>query len=203
MAAPVLQAGTPGNLINGVTVTHGNTIAALLGAAINSDVEFQVTCEVVTGATAPSVITTFGIYLINGNATPQTLSASSGASSVVLAAAAVGVHNGVTQKIALVQASGSKLGEIATVSAVSTSVVTFSGALINSYSSGDGFYLIPQVPTFVSSPSSSTGTYAASNDYSGPPLFLGPAQWIVSAYNGDITQSLTVYVTYNLVTAFQ
>ena len=60
MASPVYSAGTPGNLINSVTVAHGTTIAAFLD--LSTSIEGQVTCEVATPSTSPASPTVFSFY---------------------------------------------------------------------------------------------------------------------------------------------
>jgi hypothetical protein len=188
-------------LINGVSVPKGAVIAAFLD--LSNVFEGQVTCEMTTGSTAPTVGTTFYAYKVYGNATPVTLSASAsaGATSVTTSGSA-GLHAG--QKIALQQASGSKLGEIVTVSGAITGSGPYTvpvTALVNSYSSGDGVYLINQTATWAVEPASPAGTWLASTDYSGP-LFPGTGQWIIAASNGDGTQTVTVTASVDKIPSY-
>jgi hypothetical protein len=198
MPSPVYFAGTPGNLINGLTVAHGTTVAAFLD--LSTSIEGQVSCEMTTGGSALSGGTTFSAYKVYGNATPITLSsaASSGATSLSVSSA-TGIHVG--QKVLLQQSSGGKLGEIATVSAVNSTTLTVS-ATANGYSVGDGVYLIEQTATYSTVPSSSSGSWLPSTDYS-LPLFLGTGQWCITAGNGDTTNSVTVTVSVDKITAYQ
>jgi hypothetical protein len=202
MAAPVYSAGAPGNVISSVSLAASKNAAALVD--VSEDVEGQVTCEVVTGSSVPSVGTVFSAYKVFGNSSQTTISAatSTGATTITLSSE-TGLHQG--QKIALQQASGSKLGELATINGAITGSGPYSvpvAALTNSYSTSDLAYLIAQNATAVVMPSSSTGTYAANSDYS-QTLFLGPAQWIVSPSNGDGTVTVTANVTLDKITSFQ
>ena len=199
MPSPVYAAGTYGNVISGVTAAAGKTIAAFLD--LSSAIEGQVTCEVVTGATAPTAGTAFAAYraYAAGGSPPITLSAaaSAGATSITVSSA-TGLHVG--QNIALQQAAGSKLGEVVAISAISGTTVTIS-ATINSYSVGDGVYLMSQIAVNGVMPASPTGTWAANKDYSAP-MYLGTGQYIIAAANTDSTQSVTVSTTVDKVTSY-
>lgn len=199
MPAPVYSAGTFGNLINGVSVAKGATIAAFLD--LSSAIQGQVNCEVVTGASAPTVGTTFSAYraYAAGSNPPITLSASVAAAGTSLSvSSATGLHLG--QAIALQQAGGSKLGEVVTISAISGTTVTVS-ATINAYGSGDGVYLIGQTPVTSVEPASPTSTWAANEDYSAP-LYLTTGQYVIAANNGDAAQTVTVAATVDKVTSY-
>jgi hypothetical protein len=199
MPTPVYSAGTVGNVINGVSVPHGATISAFLD--LSSAIEGQLNCEVVTGVSAPTVGTTFSAYraYAAGGSPPITLSSgiSAGATSISVSSA-TGLHVG--QNVALQQVGGSKLGELVSVSAISGTSVTIS-ATINAYSTSDAVYLIGQTPVTGITPSSSTGTWAASKDYSAP-LYLGTGQYIIAANNADSAQSVTVSATMDKVTSY-
>ena len=208
MAAPVYSAGTPGNLINGVTVTHGaSAIAAFLD--LSTSIEGQVTCEVVTAATTPTVVTTFSAYkaYAAGATPPASLLASATAGSTSLS---VSNKTGffVGQSICLQQHVSGSLGELSKITAITGSsspyTVTVSTGLLNTYSSGDYVYLMAQTASFVVAPSSSTGTYTASTvaDYSAE-LFLSPAQWIIAVQNGDGANNVIANITYDRITAIQ
>src|SRR5690349_14433453 len=114
MPAPVYSAGTVGNVINNVSVAHGATVSAFLD--LSAAIEGQVNCEVATGATAPTAGTTFSAYraYAAGGSPPITLSASVtlGATSISVSSS-TGLHQG--QNIALQQVSGSKLGEVVSI----------------------------------------------------------------------------------------
>jgi hypothetical protein len=202
MPSPVYSAGAPGNLINGVSVAKGSTIAAFLD--LSNIFEGQVTCEMTTGGTAPTAGTTFSVYKVYGNSSANTISSASaaGATSITVSGSA-GLHVG--QKVALQQASGSKLGELVTISGAITGSGPYTmpvTALVNSYSSGDAVYLVGQTATAVVTPSSPSGTWAASTDYSGA-MFLGTGQWAIAGNNGDGTQTVTVTVSVDKITAYQ
>jgi hypothetical protein len=211
MPAPVYSAGTYGNVFNAVSVAHGNTIAAFLD--LSTSIEGQVNCEVVTGASPPTAGTTFSAYRAYGSATgtstpvaPFTIAAAStGATSLTLTAVASGAGGGLHagQKIALQQASGSKLGEVATISAVSGSgpyTVTVA-ATLNAYSNNDYAYLMGQTSVASVTPASAAGTWAASTDYSAP-LYLGTGTYILAAANNDTANSVTASATMDKVTSF-
>lgn len=203
MPSPVYSAGAPGNVINGLSVAHGTTIAAFLD--LSASFEGQVTCEMTTGSTAPTAGTTFAAYKIYGNSAVNTLSAavSSGATSISVTSSA-GMH--ANQKVLLQQAGGSKLGEIVT---IGTAAITGSGpytvpisATINAYSSGDDVYLVAQAATAVVTPASPSSTWAATSDYSGA-MILGTSQWAIAANNTDGAQAVTVTVSVDKITAYQ
>jgi hypothetical protein len=203
MAAPVYSAGTPGNLINGVTVTHGAAaIAAFLD--LSASIEGQLTCEIITGSSAPTSITTVSAYkaYAAGASAPITFSASATAGSTSLSVSSkTGLSVG--QTVCLQQASGSKLGELSKITAISGSSSPYTlsvGATINSYSSSDNVYLMAQTASFVVSPASSTGAYGTNTDYSAE-LFLGPSQWIIAALNGDALNNVTANVTVDKITS--
>ncbi len=121
MAAPVYSAGTPGNLINGVTVTHGAAaIAAFLD--LSTSIEGQLTCEVITGSNAPTSISTVSAYkaYAAGASAPITFSAPATAGATSLSVSSkTGLSVG--QTVCLQQASGSKLGELSKITAISGS----------------------------------------------------------------------------------
>jgi hypothetical protein len=200
MPSPVYSAGAPGNLINGLSVPHGQTVAAFLD--LSTSIEGRLTCEIATGATAPGSGTVFVAYPVYGNATPVTLSAGVSAGATSLSVSSVtGMHPG--QRIALQQASGSKLGEIVTVSAVGGTTLTLAAGTSNSYLTGDGIYLMNQTPLPATAlPEAAGGGWAANSDYS-QPMYLGTGQYIVIASNTDGAQSVTVSVSVDKITAFQ
>jgi hypothetical protein len=211
MATSVYSAGTPGNLIGAVTVPHGASVAAFLD--LSACIEGQVTVEMTTG-TAPTAGTTFNVRkaYAAGSSAPATLSASvtAGTASTSLSvSSSAGLHQG--QQIVLQQAGGSKLGELVTISGAITGTGPYtvpitgtgtSSGTLNAYTSGDGVYLITQTAQFAVVPSSAAGAWAANTDYSAE-LLVGPGQWVVTAVNGDSTQSVTVNVTVDKVTAYQ
>ena len=196
MPVPVYSAGSPGGLINGVSVAHGATIAAYLD--LSNIWEGQVTCEVATGGTPPTVGTTFSAYKVYGNSSAITVSSNANSTTLVVSSA-TGMRAG--QKIAVQQASGSHSGELATITNVSGTTLTVA-TLANTYSSGDAVYLIAQSTTNVVTPASSSSTWAASTDYSAP-MVLGTGQYVVAASNGDSSQSVTVSASVDKITQYQ
>jgi hypothetical protein len=202
MAAPVYSAGTPGNLINYVSVAASKNAAAFLD--LSTSIEGQLTCETIVGSSAPTGLTTFSAYkaYAAGSSAPITLSASATAGATSLSVSSkTGLSIG--QTVCLQQAGGSKLGELSKITAISGSSSPYTltvGATINSYSSGDYVYLMAQTASFAVAPASTSGTYSASTDYSSE-LFLGPGQWIVSASNADSSVSITANATYDRITA--
>ena len=204
MAAPVYSAGTPGNLVNGVSVAHGTTIAAFLD--LSTSIEGQLTCETIVGASPPTNLTAFSIYkaYAAGSSAPITFGAAAAAGATSLSVSSkTGLSVG--QNLCLQQAGGDRLGELAKISAISGSAAPYtltipSPGLVNSYSTNDFVYLLAQMASFTVSPSSSSGAYVANTDYS-TELFLGPGQWIVAAQNSDTTYSVTVNVTYDRITS--
>ena len=208
MPAPVYSAGTPGNVISGVSVAKGANVAAFLD--LSTVIEGQVNCEVVTG-TAPTAGTVFSAYraYAAGAAAPVTLSSAvtAGATSLSVATRS-GVNVG--QNVALWHGTSPTNGEIVNVTAINgsgpyTLTVTGNGTgsgTIYSYASGDGVYLMGQTAAFTIMPSSPSGAWASNKDYSAP-MFLGTSQWIIAANNIDGTQTVTVNVTADKVTSFQ
>jgi hypothetical protein len=137
MLSPVYSGGAPGNLVNGVSIAQGTTIAAFLD--LSTCIEGQVSCEMTTEGSAPGTGTTSSAYKVYGNSATNTLSAGAvaGATSLSVSSSA-GLHNG--QQILLQQASGSKLGKIATINGAISGSGPYTvpvGAIINSYSSGE------------------------------------------------------------------
>ncbi len=204
MPAPVYAAGTVGNVINGASVAKQTTIAAFLD--LSTAIEGQVNCEVTTGTGAPTAGTTFSAYraYAAGASAPITLTAgaAAGATSITVGSAS-GLHQG--QNIALQQATGLKLGEVASITGAITGTgpyVVPVSPTINSYSIGDGVYLMSQTAIVSITPSSPTGAFAASKDYSAP-MYLGTGQYILAANNADTTQTVTVTATCDKVTSFQ
>ena len=197
MPAPVYSAGAPGNLINGVTVAKGATIAAFLD--LSTVIEGQATCEIATGATAPTAGTTFSAYKVYGNSAAITISGgvTAGATAITVSSATA-IHQ--NQRVALQQAGGSKLGEVVNVTAVSGSTLTIT-ATINSYSTNDLVYLIDQTASFAVTPSGPTGSWAATTDYSAP-MFLGTGQWAIGANNTDTAQSVTASLSLDKITSY-
>ncbi len=204
MPSPVYSAGTPGNVMNGMPVAKSSTVAAFLD--FSTCVEGQVTCELVTGATAPTAATTFGAYkaYAAGPSAPITLSAAiaAGAMSLPLSVA-VGLHQ--NQHVALISATSGQ-GEVVTLTAAPSGTGPQSiacSATINAYAQSDAVYLIAQTPSFTCSPANpATLTWTANSDYSSL-LLLGPAKWIVAASNTDTAQSVTVSMTVDKITAIQ
>ena len=198
MPSPVYSAGTPGNLIGGVSVAKQTTVAAFLD--LSSCIEGQVSCEVTTGTGAPTAGTAFSAYKAYAIGAAAPIAVSSNANSTTLVVSnTTGLHVG--QSFAIQQAGGSKLGEIATISAISSTTLTLVAALINTYASGDNVYLINQTATFSVTPASSAGTWAINKDYSAS-MFLGAGQWVIAANNTDGTQTVTVTVTSDKITGF-
>lgn len=210
MPSPVYSAGSPGNLIPATSVAKGTVLAAFLD--LSTCIEGQISCEMTTGGTAPTVGTTFSAYKVYGNSAANTLSASvtaNTASTSLTVSSNAGLHQG--QVILIQQATGSKLGELVTISGAITGsgpyTVPITGkgtnsGTINSYLSGDGVYLIDQTATVAVTPSTSAGTWAANSDYSSA-IFLGTAQWAIAANNADAAQAVTVTVSLDKITAYQ
>jgi hypothetical protein len=208
MPAPVYSAGTPGNVINGVSVAKGANVAAFLD--LSTVIEGQVNCEVVTG-TVPTAGTVFSAYkaYAAGAAAPITLSSAVAAGATSLSVASM-IGLSVGQNIALWHGSAPTVGEIVTVTAITgtgpyTLTITGNGTgggSIYSYSSGDGVYLIGQTAAFSVMPSGPTGTWAANKDYSAP-MFLGTGQWIIAANNTDAAQTVMVNATCDRITSVQ
>lgn len=203
MAAPVYSAGTPGNLINDVSVIHGTTAAAFLD--LSSSIEGQLTCETIVGASAPSIITTFSAYkaYAAGSSAPVTFNASASAGATSLSVnSKTGLSVG--QNICLQQANSPKSGEMTKITAISGSSSPYTlnvTSIINSYSTGDNVYLMAQTASFVAAPSNSSGAYATNSDWSSE-FFLGTGQWVIAAFNGDATYNVIANVTVDKITSF-
>jgi hypothetical protein len=202
MPSPVYSAGASGNLINGVSVAKSATIAAFLD--LSTCIEGQVSCEMTTGGTAPTAGTVFSAYKVYGNSAANTFSASATAGSTSLSiSSSAGLHNG--QKILLQQATSTKLGELVTINGTISGTGPYAvpvTATINGYSVGDAVYLIDQIATSVATPSSLSGTWTATTDYSSA-LFLGTSQWAIAANNSDTSQTVTVTVSVDKITSYQ
>ena len=196
MPTPVYSAGSAGNLINGVSVAHGATIAAVLD--LSSAWEGQVTCEVATGATPPIAGTTFSAYKVYGNSSAITVSSNPNSTTLNVSSAA-GMHIG--QKVAVQQAGGSQSGELATITGISGTTLTVA-TLLNTYSAGDHVYLVSQGTTSVVMPSSPSSTWAATSDYSYP-MVLGTGQYVVAVNNTDSAQAVTATVSVDKIMSYQ
>ncbi len=207
MPSPVYVAGTPGNLASSLAVTPGATAAVLLD--ISTDVEGQLTCELIIGSTAPTAPTTFDAYgaYAAGSSAPLSLSgsAASGTTALPLNASGnlAGLHTG--QKVAVISAS-SGVGEIVTLSATPSGTGAQSvgcSTLINSYASGDHVYLMASTPTAAVAPADpSSLTWAPSTDYSSR-VYLGASQYIIGVANTDAAANVTVALTLDKITAIQ
>jgi hypothetical protein len=202
MPSPVYSAGTPGNVISGVSVAAGGTKTVAAFLDISTCIEGQVTYEMTTGATAPTAGTVFSAYkaYAAGASAPIALTAAAGTGSTSLSVSGTpDLHVG--QQVALVSAS-TKVGELVTISAIAGTTLTV-GATTYGYNPGDLLYLIAQTASFIVTPANpSAGTWSANKDYSGV-IFLGPSQWIISANNTDTAQTVTVNVTADKITAIQ
>lgn len=204
MPSPVYSAGTPGNVVNGLAVAKSSTVAAFLD--LSTCVEGQVTCEMATGATAPTAATTFGAYkaYAAGASSPITITGtvSAGGTSLPVSGAA-GLHQ--NQKVALIAAASGQ-GEIVTLTAAPSGTGAQSiacSATINAYAANDKVYLMSRSASFSVGPSDPASQgWANTTDYSGA-MFLGPAQWIIGINNTDAAQAVTVNVTVDRITAIQ
>lgn len=194
MAAPTFSAATYGNVMASVSLPAAKTAAAFLD--LSTVIEGRITCETATGGSAPTALTSFGAYEVNFTTTLAS-GASIGATSLSVTSA-TGLHVG--QKIALQQVGGSQLGETITISAISGTTLTV-GAITNSYSTSDNVYLITETASFIASPANSSGAYGTNGHYSAT-IFLGPAQWMIVASNGDGTVTVTVVVSVNKTPGF-
>ena len=197
MPAPVSVAGSYGNLINSVPVAAGATVGAFLDLSStgNAAIEARMSCEFQTSGTAPVLPVIFSSYLVKG--TPTTVWSCTNSTTIAVASKS-GMNVG--QKIALQQASGSLLGEIATISAISgTGPYTLTVfTLINTYSASDNVYLIDQTGCFPVTPGSS---WAINSNYSAS-VFLGTGRWFVGVNNTTPT-SVTASVSYDETTRYQ
>jgi hypothetical protein len=201
MPAPVSSpAANAGNLVSPMSLAASKNFVAVVDAS--NLIEAQVSCEVTTGGTAPTVGVTFSACKAyaagaTGSAPPITLTASS-TSTTLPVSSTTGLQVG--QSIAVV-ASATGIGESATIVSISGSTVT-TGTLENSYVSGAYVYTYDRTPSFVVTPAvPSTNAQASNSDYSSP-LFLGPAKWVIVA-QGDTAQAATVTITVDKITAIQ
>ena len=202
MAAPTYSAGTPGNVISGVSLAAGGTkntaalvdLTAVLGGALH--------CQMTTGATAPTAATTFRCYRVYAATAPSpntTLSAgvSAGTGSLSVNSAG-GINRG--QQIAVVTASG-LVGEIVTVSSISGTTLTLTASTINSYSTNDLVFLVEQTASGGTvAPGSS---WAPNTTYSTTIYPPSAWLWIVQATNADTSQAVVVSVTLDKNPTFQ
>jgi hypothetical protein len=198
MAAPIYLKGTFGNVINAVLAAHGTTIGGFFDAS--GAIECQFNCFVLPGSTQPGTLTAFGIYKVVGGYPIPITATGSGTLTISGTPANFGLFP--KMLIGIQQASGSKLGEIAVITSIAGSVITVPTIVSGGYNAGDSIYCIAQTPTFTVSPSSPTGAYVASTPESSE-ISPGPAPWFVGANNADGAQSITVYVTADLITSIQ
>jgi hypothetical protein len=213
MPSPVFSAASnPGNVIGGVSVTKGATIAAFLD--LSTCVEGQLDCAIATGTSAPTTGTTFSAYHVYaaGGSPPLTLTGAvtAGATSIPVNASGNLAYLHAGEQFAIVSQNAPHAGEIVTLStapsgtgaqSLTVAGTASGGGTVNGYSTGDYIYLISQTATFTTTPASSTGTWAASKDYSSA-LFLSCGQWIIAASNGDATYAITVTITEDKITGF-
>jgi hypothetical protein len=203
MPSPVYSAGTSGNLVNGVSVAKQTTIAAFLD--LSSCVEGQVSCEMTAGSTAPSAATYFSACRIAHASNPTTInaSASTGATSVTVASN-TGLRAG--QQVLIQQATGSKSGELVTITSVSSTTIGVSGTgtgggTLYAYSSGDAFYPCDSVATAAIAPQAPGGGWSNNGDYSAS-IFLGTGYWAIAVNNSDSAQAVTVTASVDKVTGY-
>lgn len=198
MPAPVISAGTLGGLLNNVTLATGKNAAALLnllttGIGGNADIQGYVTCELVTGSTAPTAATVFACQPVYPASTTPPLTLSGSAASGALALPLNGstnlefLHQG--QKVAVLSAS-TGVGEIVAMTASPSGTGAQSvacGTLTNSYSSGDHVFFINRTPFPSVSPSEITSQgWAANSDYSAEMQVSG-GLYVLVATNTDTT----------------
>jgi hypothetical protein len=202
MAAPTYSAGTPGNVINGVSLAAGGSknsaalvdLSTVLGGALH--------CQMTTGSTAPTAATTFRCFRAYAStaASPSTTlsaGASAGATSLSVNSAS-GINKG--QQIAIITAAG-LVGEIVTVSSISGTTLTLSAGMINNYSTNDLVFLIEQTASGGTvAPGSS---WAANTTYSTTIYPPSAWLWIVQAINADTAQAVVVSVTLDKNPTFQ
>jgi hypothetical protein len=186
------------SLINQVSVAHGANTAAIVD--MTAKTAGILLCQLVTASSAITVATTFSLYRLSGQTASSpitTLSAgpSSGATSISVVSA---TYIPTKCTILLIPAAGGA-GELVTVTNVSGTTLTVN-ALINAYSSGAYVFVMEQTATGGTiAPSSSTGTWAATTEYSAsiyPPSFVqgAGALWAIVASNGDASNSVTITV---------
>lgn len=202
MAAPTYSAGTPGNVINGVSLASGGTknaaalvdLSTVLGGALN--------CQFTTGATGPTAATTFRAYraIAATAAGNTTLSAGAAAGATSLSVgSATGINKG--QQIAVVTAAG-LVGEVVTVSSISGTTLTLAAATINPYSTGDLVFLIEQTASGGTVAPATGSSWAANTTY-GTSIYPPSAWlWVIQAVNADTAQAVTVSVTLDRNPAF-
>jgi hypothetical protein len=188
MAAPTYSNGT--NLLNGVSLAAGKNAAALID--LSTVIQGLVWVLMETGATAPTVGTTFSLRRVVGaKATGNTTitnsgGIASGATSITIGSATNIVKN---RLIALISAS-TGVGEIVTATAVSGTTITIS-ATENAYNLNDLVFLVEDIASGGTIVPSSSGTWAANTPYD-TTLYPPIGVWILHAANGDGTQAVTV-----------
>jgi hypothetical protein len=208
VAQPASTAGTVGNLISAVALASGGAKNTAAFLDLSNIIEGAVTCEMITGGTTVTKATVFSFFRVyapnTGNAGSAPIHFTSGASAAATSIA-VSSKTGISvgQTIMLNQASGNA-GELVTVSAIAgTGPYTLTvSALQNAYSTNDYVYLVAQTASFSASPSSSTGTWVANDDYS-TTLSIPTGWWGVQALNTDTAQGVTVNVTYDEIVKYQ
>jgi hypothetical protein len=196
MAAPVYSAGTFGNVVSNVSVAHGTVIGAFVN--VPTDVECQLSCFVLPGATQPTVITVFSAYKVVAAYPIPITAVGSGTLTIGSTPATVGLF--AKMEIGIQQVGGSKLGEIATITSITGDVLTVPTIVSGGYSIGDSIYSIEQTPSFTVPPASPTFVYAPSTPESAA-LFLPPAPWFIGVNNADTLQAIAVYMTSDLIIA--
>lgn len=187
MAAPTYSAGS--------ALFAATSLAAAKNAAVLIDlstvIQGLVWVQVETGATAPTVGTTFALRrAIGSTATGKTTlsgSAASGQTSIGVNSAS-NIQKGTT--LAILSAS-TKIGEIVAISSISGTTLTASTNLINSYSTSDLVFLVEDTASGGTIIPSNSGAWSASSSYSAtlyPPIGV----FVLHALNGDGTQTVNI-----------
>lgn len=188
MPAPTFSVAQ-GNSLSGVSLAAGKNAALLVDAS--TVIQALVWCLMETGATPPTVGTTFAMRRVIGAKATGNTTLSSGPSAAATSIS-VGSATGITKGrlIALI-AAATGIGEVVTVSAISGTTLTVS-ALENSYLTSDLVFLIEDVPSGgTAAPGSSWVANTAYDTTLYPPIGV----WILHALNGDATNAITVSTT--------
>lgn len=195
MPAPTYSTGSA--VLSAVSLAAGKNAAVLID--LSTVIQGMVWCQSETGATAPTVGTTFALRRAIGAtaAGNTTLSAapSAGATSISVNSA-TGITKGRT--IAVISAS-TKLGEILTVSAITGTTLTVS-ALENAYSTNDLVFLVEDIP---SGGTVVPGSSWAANTSYGTTMYPPIGVWILHATNGDATNAVIVTAITDTVPTIQ
>lgn len=205
MPAPTFSPGTYGGLLQNISVSPQTTVAVFVSTA--TIVASSITCELQTGATAPTAPTTFALREIYAQGSPQLTVGNGGIAAggtSLPVSSALGLHQ--NQQV-LIISSALTYGEIVTITSApsGTAAQTLTCSPVTyPYAAGDNIYLMALATSAnqISPSSPNTQTWSTDSNYSAT-LHPEPAQYALVANNTDTAATVIVSASINETPAIQ